>query len=131
MMLSLSACGIKKSSTPAGVRCDIDISTYSTTMAYSQVNDFNQNPKNYGGKIIKMTGTFDVETANGRNYYSCNIKDSGACCSAKLVFVLKDDLKYPDDYPKIGDTITVMGKFETYIENGKMLCQLKNASFCK
>ena len=111
-------------------KCDYDLTKMNTTMAYSQVNNFWTAPDDYMGKIIKIRGTFKVITDNGRNYYSCNIGDATACCTAFLEFVLKDDLKYPDDYPKPDEEITVMGEFETYLENGNVFCQLKNATFC-
>lgn len=107
---------------------DYDLTKLNTTMAYSQVNNFWNSPDEYIGKTVKMRGSFNVITDNGRNYYSCVIGDATACCSAFVEFVLKDDIKYPDEYPKQGEEITVSGEFETYVENGNIFCQLKNAA---
>ena len=123
----VSSVAVKSSS---DAKCDIDLTILNTTVAYSQVSNMWQAPKDYMGKTVKMRGTFKVITDNGRNYYSCNIGDATACCTAFLEFILKDDLKYPDEYPKSGETITVVGEFETYLENGHTFCQLKDASLC-
>ncbi|MBR4910058.1 MAG: hypothetical protein IKZ47_01885 [Clostridia bacterium] len=116
--------------TDTNMKCDLDVTSMNATVAYSQVIDFWNNPGNYMGKIIKVRGTFKVITDNGRNYYSCNLGDATACCTAYVEFILKDPLKYPDQYPKVGEEFTVIGEFETYLENGYTFCQLKNASFC-
>ena len=118
------------SKTDSNKKCDIDLTTLNTTVAYSQLSNMWQTPDDYMGKIIKIRGTFGVITDNGRNYYSCNIGDATACCSLFLEFILKDDLKYPDEYPQVDTEITVMGEFETYLENGNIFCQLKDATFC-
>ena len=139
MLLTFCACGGNKKSdtktvsvkdTVAAEKCDIDLTALNTTVAYSQVSNMWQTPDDYMGKTVKIRGTFKVITDNGRNYYSCNIGDATACCTAFLEFILKDDLKYPDEYPKTGDEITVMGEFETYLENGHTFCQLKDAALC-
>ncbi|MBO7520605.1 MAG: hypothetical protein J6T73_07500 [Clostridia bacterium] len=144
MLFTLCACGdssekgkvksdaktVSASETKTETEFDFDLTKLSTTVAYSQVSNMWQSPDNYMGKKIKISGTFNVVTDNGRNYYSCNIGDATACCTVFLEFVLKDDLKYPDEYPKTGEEITVLGEFETYLENGHIFCQLKDAAFC-
>lgn len=126
----MCACGGGQTTADSGERCDIDLTAMNTSIAYSQVVDFWNNPDSYIGKTVKIHGTFNAVTDNGRNYYSCNIGDTTACCSAGIEFVLKDSLKYPGDYPDIGAEFTVIGEFETYVENGYVFCQLKNARFC-
>ena len=135
LILTLCACGGKsegktdtEKKTASVEKCDIDLTNLSTTVAYSQVTNFWKTPDEFMGKRIKIRGTFNVISENGRNYYSCNIGDATACCTAFLEFILKDDLKYPDEYPNKGDTVTVEGAFETYLENGTVFCQLKDAT---
>ena len=53
--------------------------------------------------------------------------DSSACCSTGLDFVLKDEYKYPKDYPEVGETITVAGKFEMYRDGDEVFCHLVDA----
>lgn len=114
-------------STTEGI--DVDLTTMSTTMIYSEVYNMLCEPENYEGKIIKMDGTFSVfyDEGMGNTYYSCIIQDATACCSQGLEFVLKDSYSYPEDYPKEGGEITVAGVFETYMEGEDMYCRLRDA----
>lgn len=107
--------------------CDVDLAAMNATMVYAEVSNMMSAPKNYMGKIIKMKGNFSVYETPARNYYACIIADATACCSQGIEFVLKDGRKYPDEYPAQGSEITVIGEFETYLEDGKMYCQLKDA----
>ena len=40
---------------------------------------------------------------------------------------VKEKLKYPDDFPKDETEIEVVGEFETYTEDGKLYCHLKDS----
>lgn len=108
---------------------DVDLTQLSSTMVYGQVYDMVYNPDNYVGQKIKASGPFsyyqDPETGN--EYYAVLISDATACCSQGIEFVLNGDKKYPDDYPEIGDNITVTGDFNYYKEDMITYCQLKNA----
>lgn len=44
-----------------------------------------------------------------------------------IEFELKDDLKYPDDYPELGTDVVITGDFDTYSEGDKEYCILRNA----
>ena len=85
---------------------DVDLTTLSSTMVYSEV--------------YKMNGRFAVyENPNtGAVYTACIIMDATACCSQGLEFVLAGEHSYPADYPEPGTEITVVGTFQTYEENG-------------
>jgi len=86
-------------------------------------------PDDYRGKIVKMTGTFNVveNPETGQLYFCCLISDATACCAAGFEFELDGDFSYPEDYPREGSPITVIGEFETYIEDGYAYCRLKNS----
>lgn len=120
---ALSAC--KKD----GGGYDYDLTGMSGTVVYSTVSDMVQNPQNYLGKTVKITGNFRVEEASSRNYYSCVIPDATACCSQGIEFVLSDKRSYPSDYPTPGEQITVAGRFGVYTEGGRIWIQLENAKF--
>ena len=109
------------------LKCDVDLAAMNATMVYAEVSNMMTTPKNYMGKIIKMKGNFSVYETPTRNYYACIIADATACCSQGIEFVLRDVRKYPDEYPAQGSEITVIGEFETYLEDGKTYCQLKDA----
>ena len=91
-------------------------------------------PSDYLGMVVKMNGQFAYyhDDYTGNDYYSCIIQDATACCSQGLEFVPADadNYTYPDDFPDVGDPITVTGTFDTYQENGITYCTLRNASLC-
>jgi len=108
---------------------DVDLSTLGKNLIYAQVYSIMTKPDEYEGKIIKMKGAFSVfkDKDTKKTYYSCIIKDATECCSQGIEFVWKGKHKYPDDYPKENDEITVVGKFNTYKEGDNLYCQLVDA----
>ena len=112
---------------------DIDLTTMSATMVYSQVYNMVFYPENYIGKHVKMKGTYSdyFDEASGKHYFACFIKDATQCCAQGIEFELTDDFKYPDDYPSEGDEVTVEGDYDVYSENGTgQFCTLRNAKLC-
>lgn len=109
---------------------DVDLTTLSSTMVYSEVFNMVSTPENYIGKTIKMDGAFRSfhDDSTGNDYFSCIIQDATACCAQGLEFVLTEDYSYPEDYPEEGGFITVIGVFDTYMEGEYMYCTLRNAS---
>lgn len=108
---------------------DVDLTTLSSTMVYSEVYNMMYEPNRYVGKRIKMNGQFAVyeDPNTGAVYTACIIMDATACCSQGLEFVLAGEKTYPDDYPELGSEITVTGTFQLYDENGATYCHLVDA----
>lgn len=108
---------------------DVDLTVLSSIMVYSQVFDMIDGPDRYLGKTVKMTGMYSdyYDEANDIFYAACIIQDATACCSQGIEFVLSDEYSYPEDYPEYGDTVTVVGEFDTYIDGGYVYCTLKNS----
>ncbi len=108
---------------------DIDLTTLSSTMVYSEVYNIMTSPQEYIGKTIKMKGelSFFPGGESGKNYFTCIIKDATACCAQGIEFELTDDYIYPDDYPEDGDEITVAGTFDLYQEGGYTYGTLRDA----
>lgn len=115
-----------------GEGIDVDLTTLSSTMVYSEVFNMMTVPEDYIGKKVKMTGSFAIyeDEETGQIYYACIISDATACCSQGIEFALKGDYAYPDDYPELESEITVIGEFETYEEDGTTYCRLKDAKLC-
>lgn len=100
-------------------------------MVYSEVYNMLVTPDNYIGKTVKMNGSFAVyhDETTGQYYYACIIADATACCSQGLEFELQESRAYPEEYPELGAEITVVGSFNTYVENGAKYCHLVGAEF--
>lgn len=106
---------------------DVDLTQMNSTMVYSEVLQMMQEPDNFIGQTVKMTGAMAVYEGESRNYYACLIADATACCAQGIEFVWKGDHAYPDDYPELGAEIVVTGTFDTYTENGTLYAQLVDA----
>ena len=106
---------------------DVDLTAMSGTMVYSEVLNMQKSPEQYEGKVVKMSGPFNVTDYNGKTYFACIIADATACCSTGIEFDLKGDYSYPEDYPAPQTEITVVGVFNTYMEGKSRYLQLKDA----
>lgn len=132
LLAAAPGCGEKKEAenTNSGKESvDIDLTVMSSTMVYAEVFNMMVTPEDYVGKTIKMKGTFRefVYEKTGNPYYTCFIQDATACCAQGVEFILTEDYVYPDDYPEVDSEITVVGTFDTYIENEIPYCTLRNA----
>ena len=114
---------------------DVDLTSLSSTMVYSEVYDMMTSPDDYIGKKVKMEGQFAIYRATDEEgnviddsmYFACVIADATACCSQGLEFVLDGDYSFPEDYPEVGEDITVAGTFDTYTEGDYLYCHLVDA----
>ena len=117
----------------------IDMTGKSKNMIYILLFNILNCPDDYFGKTIKMKGIFDVSTdldenmnpILGTEHYGCVVFDEMGCCAVGLEFTVKDDLKYPKDFPDIGSDIIITGVLKNrenefnyvipYIENGEII----------
>ena len=113
-------------STTEGI--DIDLTSISSTMVYSEVYNMMMTPDDYIGKTVKMCGEYATyhDDATGNDYYACIIQDATACCTQGMEFVLADG-NYPTE---VGTEVTVSGVFDTYAEGDSMYCTLRDAKLC-
>ncbi len=97
---------------------DIDLTTLSAVMVYTQVYSMVSNPEEYIGKTVKMHGTFGYyyEASVDTFYFGVVVQDATACCAQGIEFTLTDeaDRTFPEDYPEPGASTTVVGVFNTY-----------------
>ncbi len=118
-------------SLPAGTDgIDVDLTTLSSTMVYSEVFAMMMDPEKYVGKNVRMTGLYSFfhDAMTDKDYSACVVQDATACCAQGIEFVLTDDYHYPEDYPEIDEEITVTGVFELYQEGEYTFFHLNNAS---
>ena len=134
-LIALSACGsqeseARKNPAEAAERpVDLDLTTLSGTVVYSQVYDMMMQPENYLGQRIRMRGNFSYykDPDTQQEYFAVVIADATACCAQGIEFVWKGTHTFPQDYPPIDTEITVTGIFGSYEENGFAYIQLKDA----
>lgn len=120
--------GSAKASSTDSEKIDVDLTSLSSTMVYSEVYNMLNEPDKYMGKTIKMNGKFSVYTdaATKKNYYAVIIADAAACCQQGLEFDWKGSHSYPDDFPQIDSQIEVVGTFDTYTENGQTYAVIRS-----
>ena len=108
---------------------DLDLSSLSGTVVYSQVYQMMCAPEDYLGLIVRVRGNFsyfqDEETL--QEYFAAVIPDATACCAQGIEFIWEGEHEYPMDYPEPGGEITITGRFETYEESGYLYIRLADA----
>ena len=114
----------------------VDLTALSSTMVYAEVFAMMSSPEDYVGKTVKMQGIFSKgqlyaagSLNDGGTVFACVIQDATACCAQGIPFELAGDYTYPQDYPELGDTITVVGTFEIHEQEGMEFCRLRDAEF--
>lgn len=112
----------------------VDLTALSSTMVYAEVFAMMSSPEDYVGKTVKMQGIFSKgqlyaagSLNDGGTVFACVIQDATACCAQGIPFELAGDRTYPQDYPELGDTITVVGTFEIHEQEGMEFCRLRDA----
>jgi hypothetical protein len=100
---------------------DIDLTAFSTTMAYSVMTDVFTNPDEYIGKVFKTNGVYEPYffEATGREHSLITVEGPPGCCP-KLLEV-KWDGEFPEDFAEV----QVTGVFGIYEEAGYVLPYLQ------
>ena len=108
---------------------DLDLTTLSSTMVYSEVFNMMMEPMAYEGQTIKMDGNCAIYTdeETGNTYYACVVQDATQCCSQGLEFLLDANQYAMEDYPAEGDPIVIKGTFSTYEEDGGTYITIKDS----
>ena len=119
-LITAFSCFAQKSVKPKDI--DIDLSLLGFNMTYAQLFNMMAAPEKYEGKKICMKGifmVFDYEMdGKPKKDFACVVSDTAGCCMQGLSFELKNKAEYPNGYPALNSTITVVGRFHCYEVNG-------------
>ena len=131
VMDSSAVYGIWTPPTRSTMEPEIDLTKMSGPLVYSVVFNMMKDPEKFNGKVIKMGGAFDsVLGTDGIRRYACIVKDAAACCAQGIEFSLKNEYKYPDEYPGQYQDFAVIGTFTIYEgADGYRYCTLKDAEY--
>lgn len=111
----------------------VDLTALSSTMVYAEVFNMTTFPEDYVGKTVKMRGQFSTgklyaqDGSDGSMVFACIIQDATSCCAQGIPFDLAGNLSYPEDYPELGNQITVVGTFEKCTQDGLEFYRLSRA----
>lgn len=100
----------------------IDLTTMSSTMAMTQVQNMGNFPDQFVGKTIKMSGVWTREKTTEPSY-SCMYSDAAQCCVYGLSVTLADS----EELPLEGTNVTIEGQFELYKDGKTQKIRIKNA----
>lgn len=135
LLLPLTACSGQKSSSEEGTKpaaqeqkkeeVDLDLTSLSATMVYSEVFNMMQTPGDYDGKTIRMAGKAASykDESTGKVYHACIVQDATACCAQGLEYQLAEG----EGYPKDDTQITVVGVYRVIDQEGMDYGVLKKA----
>ena len=103
-------------------KVDYDLSRMNFTMISSFFFQMLIDPPTYENKVFKVKGKFQASTneltPEGLPYFSVIINDVTMCCQEGIDFVWTGNHKWPQDYPKQDQEITIIGKYIVTEEDG-------------
>lgn len=99
---------------PSGI-VDHDLSNMNANMIFAEIFNLVLMPDEYIGRTFRMKGNFAVyvNKTSGNKYFSIIIPDATQCCQQGIDIICLGDMKYPEDFPKIGSEIMVTGQFNS------------------
>jgi hypothetical protein len=98
----------------AEIKIDIDLTAFSTTMAYSMMTDVFNNPYSYIGQIIRTNGVYELYFCEvTESYFHYIIVDGPENCCPKIL-----EFKTDGDEPEGGARIQITGEFGIYEDMG-------------
>ena len=99
---------------PNGI-VDHDLSNMNANMIFAEIFNLVLMPDEYIGRTFRMKGNFAVyvNETSGNKYFSIIIPDATQCCQQGIDIICLGDMKYPEDFPKIGSEIMVTGQFNS------------------
>ena len=105
-----------------GADVDLDFTRMNQTMRTTYSYRLGANPKEFDGKTLRLYGTLltRVDKADGKRYFACMLGEPGgcACCApgGVIEFETKDGMKWPEDFPPAGSSVTVAGRLGMVVE---------------
>lgn len=99
---------------PSGI-VDHDLSNMNANMIFAEIFNLVLMPEEFIGRTFRMKGNFAVyvNETSGNKYFSIIIPDATQCCQQGIDIICLGDMKYPEDFPKIGSEIMVTGQFNS------------------
>lgn len=122
---------------PVYEKIDVDLTTMNSTMVYSEVYDMLDKPSSYINKIVKVAGPFRPFESTDPNscYPAILVMDATACCGNGLEFLLYGvplcSMSGGNGYPLYNEEATIVGRFETYLEDSDLYVHLVDAIWLK
>ena len=126
LLVGGSSCGQKEVAEGAERKIDLDLTQESATMAWTHAYYMDQNPDDYAGLRVRLSGRFGYvkDPATNQDIPACIVTDATACCQMHFEFAQSNNL-----YPSEGTQIVLTGDLTSLDRGGKKVCNLENSSF--
>lgn len=132
LTLFLGACApaektAAQSAPPESDVVQMDFAGLSDTMAYAQMFNVVNNPKEYVGTTVRVKGTYvpiPDPTREGLVYHFLVVADVAGCCEVGVEFFL-EGYRYPDDFPPEYSEVELTGVFKMATVSGQEYISLK------
>lgn len=96
------------------LKVDLDVTEFSITIVYALLENMVQNPDDYIGKTVKITGNMSTwKDKNEDDVYCLTIWDQTQCCSAEIRIKFDYEKVDKSSIPSPGEDYTVIGIFDS------------------
>lgn len=96
------------------LKVDLDVTGFSITIVYALLENMVQNPDDYIGKTVKITGNMSTwKDSAGDDVYCLTIWDQTQCCSAEIRIKFDYEKVDKSSIPSPGEDYTVIGIFDS------------------
>ena len=124
LMLSVSGCQKEEKEVPADLpqtaeerKVDMNLSPMSFQMLYATIENIENNPHKYQGKIIQISGKFATEqnSHSGETVYCLYQLDGPGCCQAAMSLELRNS---GSELPQLEEWATAVGRYDCEVIDG-------------
>ena len=124
MSLSVSGCVKEEPEQPTDLpqtaeerKVDMNLSPMSFQMLYATIENIENNPHKYQGKIIQISGKFATEqnSHSGETVYCLYQLDGPGCCQAAMSLELRNS---GSELPQLEEWATAVGRYDCEVIDG-------------
>ena len=100
-------------------KVSLDFTKMNYNIASGVMFDMMISPQKYKNKTMKIHGQFYTDTHDGKRMFAILIWDLTGCCPSGMTLVPLSGMKYPSDFPKPDEYVTVTGTLEIFNFEGE------------
>jgi len=107
-------------------KIDLDLTMMSETMVYGIMFDVIASPERYVGQRMRLPGEYEgfKDAVTGEVEHTIIFFDSSGCCEVDMNFTLDETYVYPQDYPRSGRKMTLVGVLSIVGEGKDAVCRI-------
>lgn len=128
LSLALVSCLFAGYACAEAPQIDLDLTPMSQTMIYGVMFDVIASPERYAGQHMRLPGEYSVfkDAVTGEVEHTIIFFDSSGCCEVDMRFTLDETYTYPQDYPRSGRKMVLVGELIVEGEGKDAVCRIEN-----